>query len=142
MKKLRVLEHRDVPFYNCVRNECSKFLHDPSTYTLPEAYDWFKSNTSPFFIYEYNNEMVGYFRTSNWTTDSCYVGMDIHKDYRGKKLAYDAYIMLFSFLRNHHNLKCFYLEVLSNNIRALNLYKKLGFISINKKKNNIKMQLK
>ena len=52
----------------------------------------------------------------------------IHKDYRGKKLAYDAYTILFSFLKEQYNLKCFYLEVLDSNIRALNLYKKLGFI--------------
>lgn len=128
VKGIRKLERGDVPFYNCVRNECAQFLHDPTTYTLPEAYEWFENNKNPFFIYEYNYEMVGYFRTSNWKNNSCYVGMDIHKDYRGKKLAYDAYIALFAILRDKFQVQDFYLEVLENNTRALNLYKKLGFV--------------
>lgn len=131
IKNIRRLEHSDIPFYNCVRNECAQFLHDPTTYTLPEAYEWYKTNQDPFFIYEIDNEMIGYFRTSNWKNHSCYVGMDIHKDYRGKKLAFDAYKLLFEYLGKNFYVDRFYLEVLETNTRALNLYKKLGFEQIN-----------
>lgn len=143
---IRRLEIRDIPFYNTVRNECAEYLHDPSTYTLPQAYEWFKSNTNPFFIYELDNQMIGYFRTSNWTASSCYIGMDIHKDYRGKKLAFDAYKEFLSFMAYNYNVTAFFLEVLESNTRALNLYKKLGFIEVERLQynsyiNSIKMKL-
>jgi len=131
MENIRKLEIKDVPFYNCVRNECAQFLHDPTIYTLPEAYKWYKTNQNPFFIYEINNEMIGYFRTSKWENHSCYVGMDIHKDYRGKKLSFNAYQLLFNYLDKNFYVNKFYLEVLETNTRALNLYKKLGFKQIN-----------
>lgn len=131
IKNIRKLEYSDVPFYNMVRNECCEFLHDPTTYTLPETYKWYFNNNNPFFIYEIDNEMVGYFRTSNWKLNSCYVGMDIHKDYRGKGLAYDAYKLFFKYLNNKFDILRFYLEVLESNTRALSLYKKLGFTQMN-----------
>ena len=138
---IRELKIRDVPFFNGVRNECAKYLHNPDTHTLPEAYEWFRSNTNPFFIYELNGEMIGYFRTSNWTSDSCYIGMDIHKDYRGKKLAYTAYQEFIAFLYSVYNISTFYLEVLESNVRAYNLYVKLGFKEVERSDGNIKMRL-
>lgn len=122
---------KDIPFYNCVRNESAQYLHDPTQYTLPEAYEWFEKNKNPFFMYEIDNQAIGYFRTSEWVDNSCYVGMDIHKDYRGKKLAYNAYQRLFDYLGSKFFINKFYLEVLETNTRALNLYRKLGFTIIN-----------
>ena len=142
----------DVSFYNEIRNECKDFLHDSSFYTIDESYNWFKTNKPRFFIYEINGEKIGYFRTSNWSNSGCYVGLDIHKKFRGKKLAFKAYQDFFAFLKNkigERNFYEFYLEVLSLNKVAINLYNKLGFTEISKKpfrKNNgltynIKMKL-
>jgi len=130
---VRLMTIHDVPFYNCVRNECCEYLHDPTTYTLPQAYEWFSKNLNPFFMYELNNETIGYFRTSDWTKDSCYIGMDIHKDYRGRKLAVSAYTEMIEHIKtNYTDIQTLNLEVLSHNTRAYNLYKKLGFKEISR----------
>ena len=49
---IRLLKKQDVPFLNMVRNECSRYLHDKSTHTLEEAYDWFDNYYNGlFFMY-------------------------------------------------------------------------------------------
>ena len=133
---IRLLNEQDVGFYNEVRNECRQFLHDDSEFSYEQALNWFKSKGSkdPFFIYEINNERIGYFRTSNWQDRSCYVGMDIHKDYRGKKLAVAAYRKFIEFLNKEYQIEKFKLEALKDNERALSLYKKLGFKQVSEYK--------
>ena len=106
------------------------FLHDKNNYTLEDNIKWFKSLKSPFFIVQILNEDIGYFRTSNWNTNTCYVGMDIHPDYRGKGLSTQAYLEFFVYLQKNYNIDIFRLEVLKSNTRALNLYIKLGFVII------------
>jgi len=129
-KSIRELIEKDIPFFNSVRNECAQFLHTPVTYTLQQSYEWFSTNTNPFFIYEIDSRPIGYFRTSNWSSLGCYVGLDIHKDYRGKKLAVEAYELFFKFLDKEYGLEIFQLEVMDFNTRAINLYEKLGFKKI------------
>tara|TARA_Y100001937_G_scaffold79010_1_gene107107 strand:+ start:25 stop:477 length:453 start_codon:yes stop_codon:yes gene_type:complete len=132
---IRLLKKQDVPFLNMVRNECSRYLHDKSTHTLEEAYDWFDNYYNGlFFMYEINERSIGYFRTSRWKTEnnikSCYIGMDIHKDYRGKKLATVAFEEAMEYIINKYDIQVFKLEVLGSNLRAQNLYEKLGFKKI------------
>jgi len=132
---IREMTKNDVPFFNEVRNECSKYLHDKSTHTLEEALNWFslKGDKNPYFIYELNNEKIGYFRTSKWTKDSCYIGMDIHKNFRGNGLATEAYNKFIKYIKNRHlNIKTMMLEVLETNQRAYKLYKKIGFKEIDR----------
>ena len=124
---VRLMEKKDVPFLNTVRNECSKYLHDKSTHTLDEAYNWCEKEKRLYFIYEIDGRSIGYFRTSDWNDNSCYIGMDIHKDYRGKKLAVKAYGEMMEHLVNNYNVTMFKLEVLGSNVRAQKLYEKLGF---------------
>lgn len=124
---IRPFTFQDIPFFNNVRNECSEFLHDNTKYTLPESYTWFRKYGRTYYIYELNNESVGYFRTSNWEKNSCYVGLDIHKDYRGKGYSIPAYYRFFKYLNYNYGIKTYKLEVLDSNQRAFNLYKKLGF---------------
>jgi|TARA_B100001094_G_scaffold211414_1_gene205376 RimJ/RimL family protein N-acetyltransferase len=124
---VRLMEKKDVPFFNSVRNECGQYLHDKSTHTLDEAYDWFERVEDPYFIYKVNGRSIGYFRTSDWTENSCYIGMDIHKDYRGKKFAVPAYDEMMEHLVSSYGIQLFKLEVLGSNVRAQKLYEKLGF---------------
>ena len=134
----------DVSFFNEVRNECRLFLHDTRAYTLEEAHDWFDKNSSinPFFIYECATKKIGYFRTSKWTKNSCYLGMDIHKNFRGKGYAKDAYNEFFSFIKKKYpNINKLMLEVIESNTRAYNLYKKLGFVEIGRKPHNNKISI-
>jgi len=130
MGVIRKMEYYDVPTYNTIRNDSREYLHDNSHYTLQESYAWFRKNTDPFFMYEIDSEVIGYFRTSNWTKNTCYVGMDIHQDYRGKHLAYNAYVEFFNFLKTVHGIEMVQLEVLKTNTRALRLYNKLNFLTI------------
>ena len=56
--------------------------------------------------------------------------MDIHKDYRGKKLATVAFEEAMEYIINKYDIQVFKLEVLGSNLRAQNLYEKLGFKKI------------
>ena len=133
---IRPLNKKDVGFYNEVRNECRQFLHDDSQFSYEQSSNWFESkgDKDPFFIYEINDKPIGYFRTSNWQNGSCYIGMDIHKDYRGKKLAVAAYQKFMDFLNKEYQIEKFELEVLRDNERAFCLYKKLGFKQVSEYK--------
>ena len=133
---IRPLNKKDIGFYNEVRNECRQFLHDDSQFSYEQSLNWFESkgDKDPFFIYEINDKPIGYFRTSNWQNGSCYIGMDIHKDYRGKKLAVAAYRKFMDFLNKEYHIEKFELEVLRDNERAFCLYKKLGFKQVSEYK--------
>jgi RimJ/RimL family protein N-acetyltransferase len=124
------LAYNDLSFLNEVRNECAaEYLHDSRTFTLEETINWYKNANPDFWIIWYNNERVGYFRTSNYSkiNKNIYVGADLHKDFRGRGLAYESYCKFIPFLFNKLDLHKISLEVLSTNQRAINLYDKIGF---------------
>jgi RimJ/RimL family protein N-acetyltransferase len=74
---------------------------------------------------------VGYFRLSNYSelNRNIYIGADIDPQYQGQGLGYRAYCEFLPVLFKKYNLHKITLEVLSTNARALNLYKKIGFIT-------------
>ena len=69
---IREMVMEDISFFNEVRTESYQFLHDKKNYTLEENILWFKKLKNPFFIVEKEGEKIGYFRTSNWDSDSAY----------------------------------------------------------------------
>lgn len=130
MIQLIPIREEDLVFLNDVRNEAaSEYLHDSRTFTLEETTNWFKSTKPKFWIIWYNGNRIGYFRTSNYSeiNRNIYIGADLHKDFRGKGLAYESYCKFMPILFKELNLHKISLEVLETNIRAINLYKKLGF---------------
>ena len=131
----RMMEYNDLEFFISIRNECSELLHDNSKFTIDDANKWYIENKPEFYIINYNNKDIGYFRTSNYSQEkkSIYIGCDLHKDFRGKKLAYNAYVNFIYKIFEKYDIDNIYLEVLENNIIAFNLYKKLGFIVENEK---------
>ena len=134
------LTYNDLPFLNEVRNECAvEFLHNSNTFTLEETQDWFNKTSPEFWIIWENGERVGYFRTSEWSFEnkSCYVGADLHKNFRGRGLAYEAYIKFLPFLFNYFELHKISLEVIETNTRAISLYEKIGFIQEGMKRDEI-----
>src|SRR5210317_1003941 len=131
--KIRRMVESDLPFFNEVRSHSSMFLHDKNNYTLEDNVKWFKSLESPFFIVEILNEDIGYFRTSNWNNNTLYIGMDIHKKYRGLGYAKPSYLKFMKHLKEEFNIKTIFLEVLSSNKRAINIYNKLDFTIISVK---------
>lgn len=126
---IRDLEENDLMFLVETRNECRFFLHNASEFSLENCKEWFQKTNPKFFIIENEGTPIGYFRTSDWTSNSCWIGGDLHKDYRGKGLIKTAYYKLFEYLKSI-NIKIIYLSVLSFNEVAHGLYKKLGFEQI------------
>jgi RimJ/RimL family protein N-acetyltransferase len=125
------LTYDDLSFLNEVRNECAQeYLHDSRIFTIEETKNWFISTKPDFWIIKLDGERVGYFRTSNYSNinKNIYIGADLHKNYRGKGIAYESYMMFIPFLFKEYNLHKISLEVLETNQRAIDLYKKIGFV--------------
>ena len=120
----------DLPFFLEIRNLSKEFLHDNSTFTLEQSTEWFKKTNPIFYVIELGNIIIGYFRTSNWDGNSPYIGCDIHPDFRGLGLGYLSYLKFIDRIYSEFNISSLKLEVLSTNVRAKNLYYKLGFIDI------------
>jgi len=127
----RPLCEKDLQFLNEIRNDCAEeYLHDSRKFTLEQTKEWFKTAQPDYYIIQLENIDIGYFRVSQHSKSNrniC-IGADMHKDFRGKKLAYPAYVEFLSFLFSKYHLNKISLEVLSTNIRALSLYRKVGFI--------------
>jgi len=126
---IRELTADDLSFLVEVRNECKNFLHNATEFSLEECKEWFQKTSPKFYVIENEGIRIGYFRTSEWQQDSCWVGGDLHKDYRGKGLMKSAYFKLFQLLKDM-NVNTVFLSVLSFNEVAFNLYKKIGFQTI------------
>lgn len=121
----------DLSFLNEVRNECcEEYLHDSRKFTLEQTIDWFNKTKPMFWVIWVDGERIGYFRTSEYSevNKHIYIGADLHKDFRGKGLAYESYKQFIPFLFTELNLHKISLEVLKTNQRAINLYEKLGFV--------------
>jgi len=132
MLTFRPLSRDDVPFLTEVRNECAEqYLHTSAKFSVDNAYKWFDTNKPMFYTILYNNIKIGYFRVTNYSevNRNLYIGADLHKDYRGKGLAYEAYRLFIPFIIKQYNLHKVSLEVLATNVRAYNLYIKLGFVN-------------
>jgi GNAT superfamily N-acetyltransferase len=131
MITFRPLSRDDVPFLTEVRNECAEqYLHTSAKFSVDDAYKWFDTNKPMFHTILYNDEKIGYFRVTNYSevNRNLYIGADLHKDYRGKSLAFEAYRLFIPFVIKQYNLHKVSLEVLATNVRAYNLYLKLGFV--------------
>lgn len=136
----------DLDFVNEVRNECREYLHDNSEFTLEETKEWFRAAQPKFYLVMKDGKRIGYIRTSTWRDGegflvhskenadievgkpvSCFVGCDLHQEYRGMKLSRVVYILLLNYLFEEKELETVWLEVLHSNTRALKLYESLGF---------------
>lgn len=138
--EFRRLTHVDLPFLNDVRNECcEEYLHTSCRFALEETMEWFFKVNPLFFIIMFDGEKVGYFRTSNHDKEnrSMYLGADLHKDFRGKGIAYESYRQFIPILGKEFNLHKISLEVLATNERAIKLYEKIGFIHEGVKRDEI-----
>ena len=128
--KFRSMEVDDLSDFLEIRNLSKEFLHNNSSFTLEQSTEWFKKTNPIFYVIELGNIIIGYFRTSNWDGNSPYIGCDIHPDFRGLGLGYLSYLKFIDRIYSEFNISSLKLEVLSTNVRAKNLYYKLGFIDI------------
>ena len=120
------LEKRHVDMLSDIRNLSVEYLHDKNTFNREETNTWFETTNPPFWAIEVNGDMIGYIRTSNWVHDSCFIGMDLHPDYRNNGYGQAAYKKFLSMLRAQ-NVYEVHLIVLTANERAIHIYNKLGF---------------
>jgi RimJ/RimL family protein N-acetyltransferase len=131
MIEFKPLTIEDCEFLNEVRNECAEqYLHDSTKYSIEETKEWYRKLDIPYYIVYHEDSKIGYFRLSNYSSrnNTMYVGMDIHKSFRGKGYAYEAYTKFIPYIMDAYGLNKISLEVLSTNIVAINLYKKIGFV--------------
>jgi len=132
MITFRPIEFNDCSFLSEVRNECAEeYLHNSTQYSLEQTQRWFYSLEIPYYIVFNDQDKIGYFRLSNYSKSNrniC-IGMDIHKNFRGKGLAYESYCKFIPYLIETYDLHKVSLEVLGTNHRAYNLYLKLGFFT-------------
>jgi len=131
LKKIDNIEIRpmvlsDLNDVKIIRDQCLTFIHDDNSYSLNETIKWFLNNLPHYLSVIYNNKLVGYFRLSKITSKSCYVGMDLHSNYRGKGIALKTYNIVINDLINY-GINTFYLNVLNNNTHAIRLYEYIGF---------------
>jgi RimJ/RimL family protein N-acetyltransferase len=129
MITLKKITIDDIPTLCEIRNLCVDYLHNSNKFTLDETLRWFNYDKPNYYSIILNNRMIGYFRTSNYSeiNKSIYVGADIHPDFWGKGYGFDSYSKFIPYLFNDYGINKISLEVLSTNLRAINLYKKIGF---------------
>ncbi len=74
-------------------------------------------------------EIIGRLRIQNINAqnNNCEVGIDISKSHRGKGYGKKSYHMLLKFLFEEFNMNMVYLRVADFNVRAKDLYLKVGF---------------
>jgi RimJ/RimL family protein N-acetyltransferase/predicted Fe-S protein YdhL (DUF1289 family) len=127
--ELRPIQYSDAPVINKIRNQSAEYLHDDRKFTEENTLEWLRIHDPDWYAIVINEEMVGYFRLSNYSKENrnLYIGADIAEEHRGKGLGYRAYLIMMKKLFNERKLNKITLEVLSNNKRAFKLYKKLGF---------------
>lgn len=130
----------DLEFLSNTRNlVAEEFLHDSRKFSYEECLTWFEETRPYYWIIWVEGIRVGYFRLTNFskTNRNVYIGADIHPDHQGKGYAYQAYLDFIPrvfFTWGFHKIS---LEVLSTNQRAINLYKKLGFIEEGRKRDEV-----
>lgn len=131
---LRKMTREDLHVVNYIRNhdETRNFLRNSEKITLESTIEWFEKSKPNWMVIIDNEEIVGHVRTSQDTGESICIGCDIHPEKRRKGYARRAYQKIISDLYNQKYL-VIWLEVFSENMRALSLYESLGFIEINRR---------
>lgn len=129
MLNFRKLIREDIPTLCEIRNSCVDYLHDSNVFSVEESLNWFDKTKPNFYSILVESNMVGYFRTSNYSrlNRSIYIGADLHPNFWGQGIGYKSYSQFLPYLFETYNLNKISLEVLSTNNRAIKLYNKLGF---------------
>ncbi len=136
----------DAEILRKIRNECREFMTEHNEYINEEQQKkWFKTANQKFDMYlaylvEHGVIVVeaGYGLIHRNKNESLLTG-GLLKDCRDKGLGFDLFKFLISECRKEVPIR---LDVLKTNVRALNLYKKLGFMIYQEDDNIFKMELK
>jgi RimJ/RimL family protein N-acetyltransferase len=130
---IRPMTFDDLPFMLQVRNESREMLKDSRGFTIDQCREWFIATKPEQYIISTDDDGdVGVLRVSRFarSPNSIDIGGDIASQHRRKGYAYRAYCAMLATIfavDEDGYLKDVYLEVLSKNMPAFNLYRKLGF---------------
>jgi diamine N-acetyltransferase len=129
---LRPISINDTDFILELRNNIDDSLSFFSDYPLYdfEHIKWLNKKEKDIdMIIEYKSSKVGRIRISNidYRNRKCEFGIHIHKDYRGKGIAYKASQMLLEYVFNKLPIRKVYLHTLEDNKAAVKFFRKLGF---------------
>jgi RimJ/RimL family protein N-acetyltransferase len=121
-------EH-DLLFMLNIRNEVRELLNDNRLFSLDECIRWYHKTQPENYIVSVSGTKVGVMRVrrDKQYPESIEVGGDIASKYRRKGYGLRAYNILISHLFNNPEVDELFLEVLTTNMAAFNLYYKLGF---------------
>ena len=137
--ELKRLDSKDLEWARLLHNDPDvlKMLTDPHVVTREEQLSWYRrlrrSRSSQRLIAFVNNQKVGVVRVDqidSYNKSVC-VGLDIHKDHRGKGYAKLIYRAVFKEYFDTHKFNRVWLYVASYNTVARRLYKALGFLEEN-----------
>jgi RimJ/RimL family protein N-acetyltransferase len=128
---LRDLDKSDLPKLKEIRDLCLDYLDTPISFSLEETISWFENTKPKWYTIEIHDKVAGYIRTSDYDENnkSLYVGLDLHEMFRGYGYAFQSYQLFLNWAKLKGYLTA-YLKVQISNIRAYNLYRKLGFLPI------------
>lgn len=114
-----------------IRDQSLEYLDTQVSFTLEQTQEWFQRTSPRWFSIYLDRVYIGYIRTSDYSYDnkSLYIGMDLHKDFRGNGYAYQVYLEFMNWL-NRQGFVTALLRVQVKNFRAYNLYRKLGFRTV------------
>lgn len=135
---LRRMTQHDLLRFNEIRNASIPYLHTPIAFTDEQVGKWFPT-APPYYVIELDGEMIGYFRTSHWKCESVCIGADLAPEYRNRGIGTATYLSFFQLLKAL-GIKKVWLKVLTTNLRAIHLYKKLEFNIIEENEVDIVME--
>lgn len=137
------LKEQDLPFFLDIRNRVKDKLHDSREFTLNEAIEWLPKSATQYWIIYHDLVNVGYFRLLKVSDSLWQIGADIHPDFQNQGIASKAYPTFINEIVKSINPPPALLElrVLKNNLIALSLYIKLGFVIQEETEIDLKMTL-
>ncbi len=134
--EFRHLDQRTAEWARCLHNDPDvlKMLTDPQIVTPEEQLVWLSkinnSSSSARWVVSCDGNDIGVVRIDQLDrhNKSVCVGLDIHKDFRGKGYAKSIYRELFNYYFYSHDFNRIWLSVAAYNDVALGLYRALGFV--------------
>lgn len=141
MVKIRSFKQKDLMLLYKIRNNNilqKKLLSLPKKESLEEVNKWvikkIRNSIFKVIVFEHNDQAIGYIQLVNINHNimSASLGIVIDDEYQNKGYGKDSLKQFFTYLRNSTQVKIINLEVLDTNKNAIQLYKNLGFIEINK----------
>lgn len=132
--QLREVEDSDHAFLVDLHNDASVLINmtDPRPITLESHMRWWGNlnrATDPKFIFLVDGVRAGFckFYNIDLQNNSCVLGADLHRDFRGKKLSYKMWQFMLDHAFSTLKLHRVSLTTADYNTRARRVYEKLGF---------------